>query len=133
MPTKENGKMKELAKKFYKSSLGYLLFWTLMSLAVSYLASLSGGATWEETKSWFFDTGVIGLYAGLIGGFAPHTRFVYSAHNWILAVMFWWLSNWHWLQGVCENSPDEGAYLIALLGIWLFYSKTESHGFYTRK
>lgn len=119
----------ELLKRFYKNPWGYLLVWTAAGLLVSYLSTLKGGTSWEEVKDEFFDFGVIGFYVGLIAMMAPHTRFKYSCHNWWLAALFWFISNWTWL----ENNASDAWFLAVFFGLWLFYTKTETKGFYHPK
>lgn len=121
--------MKNTIIRFYKNPVGYLLFWTLVGLFVSYLSTLGGETSWEETKDAFYDFGVIGFYAGVIAAMAPHTRFKYMCHNWWLAALFWWISNWKWLQ----NDAGSAWFLATFFGLWLLYSKTESKGFYHSK
>ena len=43
--------------------------------------------------------------------------------------MFWFISNWTWL----ENNASDAWFLAVFFGLWLFYTKTETKGFYHPK
>lgn len=112
----------EAWKKIYNGA--YIAIWTAAGLLVSFLsAAVSGDVSWAVTKEAFYDFGIIGLYAGVIGSLAPHTREDGKATNFVLAAIFWYLSKAGFLLRFVTDDPEAATYLLALFGVWLVYIK----------
>lgn len=121
--------MKALSR-IYRNAWGYLLIWAAVGLLVD-CVMFGGLPSWSDLHK-LNTIGIIFFYAGVVALVAPHTRKLYSAHNWYLSLTFWLISN-RVLSNTQRETPvyageDYAWFCAALFGIWLLYLKAETKG-----